>query len=67
MYIRSGPNKSLNLNIQIMVEKTVRILGASLYKGNYGRLHRIFVNHVLTKTRFKLNGVLKFVSWHRIF
>jgi hypothetical protein len=32
-----------------------------------GRLHRIFVNHVLTKTRFELNSVLKFVSLHRIF
>jgi protein tyrosine/serine phosphatase len=33
----------------------------------YGRLHHIFVNHVLTKTRFKLNSVLKFVSLHCIF
>jgi hypothetical protein len=34
---------------------------------SYGQLHRILVNHVLIKRRFKLNGVLKFVSFHRIF
>jgi hypothetical protein len=32
-----------------------------------GGLHRIFVNHVLTKTRFELNNALKFFSLHRIF
>jgi hypothetical protein len=51
------------------LDEIVDFTGTIVFMGdfNLNLFHRIFVNHVLTKTRFRLNGVLKFVSLHRIF